>query len=68
LTGTLLARTAAALVGALSPGGLLIISGILADEEEVVARAFTGVTLAERREEDEWRCLVMTKPAPPGAK
>jgi ribosomal protein L11 methyltransferase len=69
LTGTLLARTAAALVGALSPGGLLIVSGILADEEEMVARAFTGVAMTERRQEDEWRCLVMMKPdaAAPGA-
>jgi ribosomal protein L11 methyltransferase len=69
LTGTLLARTAAALVGALSPGGLLIVSGILADEEEMVARAFTGVAMTERRQEDEWRCLVMMKPdaVAPGA-
>jgi ribosomal protein L11 methyltransferase len=62
LTGTLLARTAVALVGALSPGGLLIVSGILADEEEMVARAFSGVATTDRRQEDEWRCLVMTKP------
>jgi ribosomal protein L11 methyltransferase len=61
LTGTLLARTAGALVGALSPGGLLIISGILADEEEMVDRAFTGVAVTQRRQEDEWRCLVMMK-------
>jgi ribosomal protein L11 methyltransferase len=70
LTGALLARTAAALVGALSPGGLLIVSGILADEEEMVDRAFTGVAVTQRRQEDEWRCLVMMKadPAGPGAK
>jgi ribosomal protein L11 methyltransferase len=70
LTGTLLARTAGALVGALSPGGLLIVSGILADEEEMVDRAFTDVAVTERRQEDEWRCLVMMKAeaAGPGAK
>ena len=61
LTGALLARTAAALVGALSRRGLLIISGILADEEEMVDCAFTGVAVTQRRQEDEWRCLVMTK-------
>jgi ribosomal protein L11 methyltransferase len=61
LTGTLLARTAAALQGALSPGGLLIVSGILADEEEMVVRAFTGVAVTQRRQEDEWKCLVMMK-------
>jgi ribosomal protein L11 methyltransferase len=70
LTGTLLARTAGTLVGALSPGGLLIVSGILADEEEMVDRAFTGVAVTQRRQEDEWRCLVMMKAeaAGPGAK
>jgi ribosomal protein L11 methylase PrmA len=48
---------------------LLIVSGILADEEEMVARAFTGVAVTQRRQEDEWRCLAMMKPdaAPPGA-
>jgi ribosomal protein L11 methyltransferase len=61
LTGALLARSAGALVGALSPGGLLIVSGVLADEEEMVARAFTGVAVTERRQEDEWRCLVMMR-------
>jgi ribosomal protein L11 methyltransferase len=69
LTGALLARAAGALVGALSPGGLLIVSGILADEEEMVARAFTGVAVTQRRQEDEWRCLVMkADAAAPGAK
>jgi ribosomal protein L11 methyltransferase len=70
LTGTLLARTAGALVGALSPGGLLIVGGILADEEEMVDRAFTDVAVTQRRQEDEWRCLVMMKAeaAGPGAK
>jgi ribosomal protein L11 methylase PrmA len=49
---------------------LLILSGILADEEEMVDRAFTGLAVTQRRQEDEWRCLVMMKAdtAGPGAK
>ena len=70
LTGTLLIKAAASLVHALSPGGLLIVSGILADEEAMVAGAFSGVAITERRSEDEWRCLMMMKPGAPqrGAK
>jgi ribosomal protein L11 methyltransferase len=62
LTGSLLARAAAALVGALSSGGVLIVSGILADEEEMVARAFTDLIITQRQEEGEWRCLTLTRP------
>ena len=38
LTGALLARASPALLGALNPGGTMIVSGILAAEEEMVRR------------------------------
>jgi ribosomal protein L11 methyltransferase len=55
LTGGLLVRGAAWLAGAVAPGGSLIISGVLAEEEADVLAAFAPfVTLVERLSEDEW--------------
>lgn len=54
LTGALLARVAATLIDALNPGGVLIVSGILAAEEETVRRAFCSVKAVWRQQEDEW--------------
>ena len=54
LTGALLARVAATLIDALNPGGVLIVSGILAAEEETVRRAFCSVEAVWRQQEDEW--------------
>jgi ribosomal protein L11 methyltransferase len=54
LTGPLLARVAAALLDALNPGGTLIVSGILAAEEETVRLAFSNLTVIWRQQEDEW--------------
>jgi ribosomal protein L11 methyltransferase len=54
LTGALLARVAATLIDALNPGGTLIVSGILAAEEQTVRRAFCTVEAVWRQQEDEW--------------
>jgi len=55
LTGGLLVRGADVLSRAVAPGGSLIVSGILRDEEADVLAAFDGaLTLAERLTEDEW--------------
>ena len=54
LTGALLARVASTLLDALNPGGTLIVSGILAAEEEAVRLAFSNVETVWRQQEDEW--------------
>jgi ribosomal protein L11 methyltransferase len=59
LTGALLARAAAILLGALNPGGTLIVSGILAAEEPMVRLAFSTVAEVWRQQEDEWVCLML---------
>ena len=54
LTGALLLRVAGSLLDAVNPGGTLIISGILADEEATVRGAFSKAANIWRRQEDEW--------------
>jgi ribosomal protein L11 methyltransferase len=54
LTGALLARTARTLLAAVRPGGTLIVSGILDEEEAVVRRACEGAHFKSRRQEGEW--------------
>ncbi len=55
LTGGLLVRGAAVLAQAVAPGGSLIISGVMAEEEAEVLAAFApALTLVERLAEDEW--------------
>jgi ribosomal protein L11 methyltransferase len=54
LTGALLARVASTLLDALNPGGTLIVSGVLAAEEETVRLAFSNVDTVWRQQEDEW--------------
>ena len=50
---------------ALAPEGLLILSGILAWQEEAVREAYSGLglTLLHRLTLGDWVCLVMEKPA-----
>ncbi|MEO8258297.1 MAG: 50S ribosomal protein L11 methyltransferase [Acidobacteriota bacterium] len=62
LTGALLIRVAPTLLGALSPGGTLIVSGILAVEEDQVLRAFSTVDAVWREQEDEWVGLMFQVP------
>lgn len=51
-------------VDALVPGGLLIVSGIIADREPEVVQAFAEVSLepVERRQEGDWVALVYRRP------
>src|SRR5262249_26467874 len=57
LTGALLVRAAPTLVAAVSESGTLIVSGLLASEEDAVQRAFRGADIVSRDQDDEWVCL-----------
>jgi ribosomal protein L11 methyltransferase len=61
LTGTLLARTAAVLGGAVRRGGTLILSGLLAHERDEVYRAFASMPVVWEREEDGWVGLAVKR-------
>jgi ribosomal protein L11 methyltransferase len=61
LTGTLLTRLASVLIDALTPGGTLIISGILAAEERAVRRAFPAARDVRRQQDEEWIGLTLTR-------
>jgi ribosomal protein L11 methyltransferase len=61
LTGAMLVRSAGVLLAAARTGGTLIVSGILATEEDDVIGAFAGAGLRRRDREDEWVCLIMKK-------
>lgn len=55
-----LVRLASELVLRISPGGFLILSGILTEKENLVVDGFSNfdVTLTEIAREDEWSCIV----------
>jgi ribosomal protein L11 methyltransferase len=61
LTGTLLTRLASVLIDALTPGGTLIISGILAAEERAVRRAVPAARDVRRQQDEEWIGLTLTR-------
>ncbi len=61
LTGALLIRSAAALLDRARPGGILILSGVLADERDAVAAAFAGATILRTSQEGEWVGLTVKK-------
>ena len=63
LTGALLIRSAAALLGAVRPGGSLIISGLLAHERDEVCRAFAPAGIVWEREEEGWVGLIFRRSA-----
>jgi ribosomal protein L11 methyltransferase len=54
LTGALLIRAAARLVKTVRPGGVLIVSGILANEGDDVRRALANLHVVTDVQEDEW--------------
>jgi ribosomal protein L11 methyltransferase len=54
LTGALVVRAAPRLVQAMRPGGVLIVSGVLAAEREDIRRAFANQTIVGAVQEDEW--------------
>jgi len=58
-------RLAAALVERLLPGGMLILSGILAEKQELVCRAFAvfGLSAPVIRQHEEWVAICYQKPS-----
>lgn len=64
LTGAFFVRHAAVVLRCVAPGGLLLASGIAADEEQAARTALEPpLVLRERRTEDEWVGLVLERPA-----
>jgi ribosomal protein L11 methyltransferase len=61
LTGVLLTRAAGVLLGAATPGGTLILCGILAAEEPAVRRAFAPADAVWREQDEEWVGLILTR-------
>jgi ribosomal protein L11 methyltransferase len=61
LTGALLTRVAGVLLGASTPGGTLILGGILAAEELAVRRAFASADTVWRGQDEEWIGLMLTR-------
>jgi len=62
LTGALLVKTAAQLHDLTAPGGRLIISGFMRDEEASVRASYSGLTVDNRSEEEGWVCVAMQRP------
>jgi ribosomal protein L11 methyltransferase len=62
LTGALLVREAATLVGATGRGGELVVSGFMSVEEDAIVAAFerSGLRSADRLEEDGWGAVLFT--------
>jgi ribosomal protein L11 methyltransferase len=61
LTGALLVRSARTVLGAVRPGGTLILSGLLSHERDEVCAAFAPAVVVWEREEDGWIGLAMKK-------
>ena len=62
LTGTLLARHAAPLIGLVKPAGALIVSGFTVDEKPLVLDAFDpAFDLTDSAEEDDWWAFILTR-------
>jgi ribosomal protein L11 methyltransferase len=61
LTGALLVQTAAQLSDLTAPGGRLILSGFMHEEEDAVVAAYSGLAVSTRSEEDEWVCVGMQR-------
>jgi len=61
LTGAMLVRAAPMLLAAVRTGGVLILSGILADERDEVAAAYPRAPIIWERDEDGWVGLAVKK-------
>ncbi len=55
-----LLETASCLTRLIAPGGVLLLSGILLDQESDVRDGFGGFKLVERRSRGEWVCLELS--------
>ncbi len=60
LTGGLLIAAASRLASLAGPSGRLVLSGFMDDEESDVLRAFSGLEVEWRGQEDEWVCLELS--------
>jgi ribosomal protein L11 methyltransferase len=60
LTGGLLIAAAGRLASLAGPSGRLVLSGLMDDEESGVLRAFSGLCVEWRGQEDEWVCLELS--------
>ena len=61
LTGALLMRSAGLLLGALKPGGMLVVSGVQRHERDEVAQAFERARLMSEATEDEWVAMIFRR-------
>ena len=62
LTGALLVRSASTLLGAVAPGGIAVVSGLLEHERNDVVAAFSGAGLVWESTEDGWVGLTFRLP------
>ena len=62
LTGTLLAAAAVPLCHLAKPGGYLVLSGLLEDEEAMVRAAYSDCRVHNRSQEGEWLCITFQRP------
>jgi ribosomal protein L11 methyltransferase len=62
LTGALLAHEAHRILGAVRPGGRIIVSGLLAAERDPVVAAFKPAALVGEAREDEWVAATFQAP------
>jgi len=62
LTGALLIEAAGRLHDLAAPGGRLILSGFMRHEEAAVIAAYSGLTVGNRTEEEEWVCVSLQRP------
>ena len=62
LTGTLLTAAAVQLCGLAKPGGFLVLSGLLEDEEAMVRAAYADCPVHNRSQEGEWLCITFQRP------
>jgi ribosomal protein L11 methyltransferase len=60
LTGALVVRSAADLLKLVRPGGILIVSGLLAEERELLG-ALDGLQVEQERQEDGWLEVTLKK-------
>lgn len=60
LTGALVVRAAGRLAGAVRPGGVLIVSGVLASEGREVRQAFANQSFTADVQEDEWLAFTIS--------
>ena len=54
LTAATIVKAATALASSVRPGGMLVVSGVLAHERDEVTRAFKGFDVVCERREHEW--------------